>query len=128
MDEIALQSHIRLAVSEHLGGVVWRNNVGACQDKTGRVIRYGLCNESAALNERIKSSDLIGIVPTVIQPHHVGHRIGVFTAIECKKPGWHQTPGDKRAAAQGAYHDIVRSHGGRAGFAASVDDVWRLLS
>ncbi len=128
MDEASLQNHIRLAISQQAQGVVWRNNVGACKDQSGRMIRYGLCNDSKQLNEEIKSSDLIGITPIVIMPHHVGRRIGVFTAIEVKDPQLKLSYVDKRVKAQQKYIDIVRNLGGFAGFAQSVDDIWGILS
>ena len=92
-NEAVVQQQVQLAMAR-LGAQIWRNNSGACTDDTGRLIRYGLGNSSAALNAAIKSSDLIGITPVQIQPYHVGQTFGVFTAIEVKKPGWHLTPGD----------------------------------
>jgi len=111
----------------NMGRNLWRNNVGACQDQTGRLIRYGLVNDSKEMNERIKSSDWIGITPIIIMPYMVGRRIGVFTAVETKRGGWYLTPGDKRGHAQAAFHDIVRADGGLAGFAQSVDDYERII-
>lgn len=108
-------------------GVSWRNNVGACIDNTGRMVRYGLCNDSKQLNEKIKSSDEIGITPTLIMPHHVGKVFGVFTALEYKEEDWKFRPSDKRAVAQLRYHDIVRAHGGFAGFAQSNADILRII-
>ena len=35
--------------------LLWRNNVGALSDKDGRFVRYGLANDSQAVNKRIKS-------------------------------------------------------------------------
>ena len=72
-------------------------------DQTGRLIRFGLGNESPALNKVWKSSDLIGILPVLVQPSHVGKTLGVFLAVETKKPGWRLTPGDKRGQAQAAF-------------------------
>jgi len=99
-----------------LGGHAWRNNVGACRDDTGRQIRYGLANTSAEMNKKIKSSDVIGITPVLIQPHHIGQTLGVFTALECKPSNWRWLPSDQRAPAQKAFHDIVKESGGFAGF------------
>ena len=124
--EAAVQNHVRLNIANG-GGVVWRNNVGACKDEAGRMIRYGLCNESKQLNERIKSSDLIGIVPVLIQPHHVGRVMGIFTAIECKAPDWRMTPSDSRAEAQARFHKIVKDIGGYAGFVRNQTEMWELL-
>ncbi len=128
MNEAALQSHVRLAFADI--GPVWRNNSGACEDKTGRLIRYGLGNDSKQLNDKIKSSDLIGITPVVawLPSANAWVKLGVFTALEIKAPGWHQTPGDKRAEAQAKFHDIVRDVGGFAGFVTDVRDIQRIIN
>ena len=99
--ESNIQREIMLACSAQ-GDTVWRNNVGkgwvAPPDRTtfapkrmtitinrGDVvlrepyrITWGLCPGS---------SDLIGIRPVVITPEMVGQTIGVFVALEVKKPG-----------------------------------------
>ena len=120
--EAAILQAIRNDAANH-GLDLWRNNSGAFQDASGRYIRYGLANDSAELNERVKSSDLIGIRPLLITPEWVGHVVGVFTAIETKATGWRP---DKRSKAQQAFHDIVRKDGGFAGFAASVEEFRRI--
>lgn len=124
--ETVVQQQARLAMAR-LGAQIWRNNSGACTDDTGRLIRYGLGNDSAQLNAEIKSSDLIGCTPTLIQPHMVGYHLGVFTALEIKPSGWHQTPGDKRALAQARFHDIVRQACGFAGFVTDPADIDRII-
>lgn len=97
-------------------GPNWRNNVGVLQDINGRPVRFGLGNDSAKLNKEIKSSDLIAITPVVITPAHVGQTLGVFTAMETKKSDWIFSWKDERAVAQWRFHEIVRQHGGYAGF------------
>lgn len=124
--ETPAQQQVRLAMAR-MGAQMWRNNTGAFQDETGRWIRYGLCNDSKQVNERIKSSDLIGGVPITIQPHHVGQTFAILTAIECKRPGWHLTPGDKRGQAQQRFIDLVVGIGGFAGFVTGPDDLARIL-
>lgn len=110
------------------GSQNWRNNSGAFQDDKGRWIRYGLANDSKKLNSEIKSSDLIGITPTIIEPWMVGYSLGVFTAMEIKEPGWHLTPGDKRGQAQSRFHDLVRQACGFAGFVTDpAQDVPRII-
>lgn len=113
--EAAVQQLIRLEASR-VGARIWRNNVGACKDETGRMIRYGLCNDSAALNKRIKSHDLIGIRPVLITPAHVGHTIGQFISREVKAPGWTYR-GTEREVAQLAWTNMITSLGGDACFA-----------
>lgn len=105
-----------------------RNNVGACQDQTGRLIRYGLMHESAKQNAQIKSSDYIGLTPVRCFVDGIGlTTLGVFTAIETKASDWRFSQSDKRALAQQAFIDMVRSYGGFGGFATGPDDVRRIL-
>ena len=124
--EDVVQQRIRLMIGG-AGMTPMRNNVGACQDQTGRLIRYGLMNDTKDLNEKFKSSDLIVPRPMLITQEWVGHVVGVFAAIECKETGWKLTPGDKRGQAQKNFHDLIRAAGGFAGFATSVDDAREIL-
>lgn len=126
MNEAAVQSHTRLALARS-GALVWRNNTGACEDKSGRIIRYGLANDSQQLNARIKSSDLIGITPVTITQDMVGKTVGIFTAVECKHSGWHLTPGDARGQAQERFLALVRSVGGIGAFVNDPAQVVGLL-
>ena len=121
MKETPVSQRVQLEAAQ-IDVLLMRNNVGACQDATGRVIRYGLMNESAKVNERVKSSDLIGITPVVIHAGYIGMTLGVFTAVETKRSDWQFVHSDERAVAQMAFHDIVRRHGGFAGFARSPEE------
>ena len=125
-NEAVVQQQVRLAMAR-LGAQVWRNQSGAMEDKTGRIVRFGLSNDSAALNAAIKSADLVGITPMTVQAHHVGRTVGVFTALEVKRPGWHLTPGDKRGQAQKRFLDIVVGVGGMAGFVTDPADLANIL-
>lgn len=126
MRESAIASHIRLAAAQ-AGLELWRNNNGAFKDDTGRVIRYGLCNDSPALSKRVKSSDFIGITPMIVTHAMLGNIIGVFTAIETKPSDWVFSDKDERAVAQAAFHDIVNKAGGFAGFARNVEEFKRIV-
>lgn len=121
--ESGVQQDIRLAAPMH-GAILWRNNVGACQDGSGRFIRFGLANDSAQLNKEIKSSDLIGIQPVVITLDMVGQTVGVFISIECKKEGW-TYKGTAREVAQNRWLSIVAEHGGYGMFANGAGDIWK---
>lgn len=116
--ETAVQQAIRLAVQDR-GGRVWRNNVGAAQDPSGRWVRYGLANDSKAVNDRLKSADLIGVLPVTIGPEHVGHTVGQFVSIECKAPGWTYS-GTDRETAQRNWQILIQSLGGYADMTGST--------
>lgn len=120
--EAAGQQRIRLAAPAH-GVRLWRNNVGACTDDRGNHIRYGLANESTAMNRAVKSADLIGITPVTITPAMVGGSLGVFTSIECKRPGW-QYKATAREQAQLSWAQLVIGLGGFAQFATDPGDIW----
>ncbi len=90
-----IQAEIMLALSK-AGCLVWRNNTGALQDKTGRLVRYGLCKGA---------SDIIGVCPD-----------GRFLAVEVKTTKGRLTEDQERFIA------AVRRSGGRAGVARCVDD------
>lgn len=125
MRESAVTSHILLAAAK-AGVDLWRNNVGVAFNPEGQPVRFGLLNDSSKVNEKIKSSDWIGITPVFITPEMVGTVVGVFTAVETKAEGWKFSPNDKRAVAQKAFHDIVRKAGGFAGFATSVAEMLKI--
>jgi hypothetical protein len=109
------QSVVRLEASEK-GIKLFRNNVGALKDERGRLVRYGLGNDSPALNEVMKSADLVGIRPVVILQHHVGRTFGQFVSREIKAPNWQYT-GAGREPAQLAWANLINACGGDAAFA-----------
>lgn len=109
------QSLIRLRAAE-LGMHLWRNNVGALEDKRGIPVRYGLANESKKQNKELKSGDLIGWEPVLIKPEMVGQWIARFLSVEVKEELWVYT-GDEHEQAQLAWAQLVNSRGGRALFA-----------
>lgn len=112
--EAAVQTQLRLEASRQ-GMRLFRNNVGACKDENGRIIRYGLCNESKQLNAKVKSSDMIGIRPVLITPDMVGQMIGQFVAYEVKRGNWRYT-GTAREEAQRTFIELIVSMGGYGRF------------
>ena len=125
--ESVVQQHTRLEFARI--GPMWRNNSGACTDQTGRLVRYGLGNDSAKINSEIKSSDLIGITPVAafVPSLNRWQTLGVFTALEVKAEGWTMRPGDERATAQAKFHDIVRAAGGYAGFVTDPSQIYSII-
>lgn len=120
--EAAIQQEIRLAAGRN-SAILWRNNNGACQSADGRLIRYGLANDSAQINRRYKSSDLIGVTYRIITPDMVGRAIGQITSIEVKAEGW-QYRGTEREQAQARWMELIRQWGGLATFATGPEDIW----
>ena len=117
--EAAVQTRVRLDASKE-GGRLWRNNVGATQTPEGSFIRYGLANESSAINKRCKSSDLVGIRPVVVTSEMVGGVFGLFVAREVKRGGWSYT-GTAREKAQLNFLSLVSAMGGDARFTTGED-------
>jgi len=111
----AFATSLMLLEASRKGVRLWRNNVGALQDKTGRVVRYGLANESARLNAVLKSSDYIGWRTVRITPQHVGMAIGQAVLREVKAPGWNYT-GQGREPAQLAFLNMGAEAGCDAAF------------
>lgn len=114
------QQRVRMQAAR-AGAYAWRNNVGATPakcpdcDAPQRPVRYGLANDSAKVNAKIKSSDLILAVPRKITPDDVGSVIAQFGSVECKAPGW-QWRGNERERAQLAWITLVNRCGGYACF------------
>lgn len=108
--EARVQGEARLLASK-MGWRLFRNNVGVLKDERGVPVRYGICNDSPAMNKRIKSSDLIGIRPVVITPDMVGSTIGQFVAREVKRAGW-KYKGTEHEEAQLAFGTLVIGLGG----------------
>lgn len=113
--ETDVQTGVRVEASKK-GLRLWRNNLGAVYTEDGRFIRYGLANDTKQMNEKIKSSDLIGIRPVTVEQRDVGRVIGQFVAREVKAGSWNYS-GTKREEAQLNFLNLVLSLGGDAAFA-----------
>ncbi len=110
--EARVLSEVRLRAAE-LGYRLFRNNVGQLLDKDGRPVRFGLANDSKALNATLKSGDLIGFETLTITPDMVGQRIARFLSVEVKAEDWRPDNSD-RYAAQLRWVELVNNAGGRA--------------
>lgn len=118
MSEAFVQSVIRRDAHQH-GLKLFRNNVGVLKNEEGRPVRYGLGNDSPALNRALKSGDLIGWrrrLITVADIPDGGLLIAQFASIECKPVGWAYHPNDAHEAAQARWADLVNREGGHAYF------------
>lgn len=113
--ESYVQSLVRLEAGRK-GLKLWRNNVGVLTNaETGQPVRYGLANDSPALNRTLKSGDLIGWRPLVITPALVGAKVAQFVSRECKRPSWSYSATD-REKAQLRWAEVVNADGGDAAF------------
>jgi hypothetical protein len=93
---------------------LWRNNCGSLQDKTGRWVKFGIANPGG--------SDLIGFRTITVGPEHLGKRLAIFAAVECKS-----TSGRIRPKQQ-VFIDNVKKCGGLAGVARSVEEAKKVLT
>lgn len=99
-NETNLVQAIRLGTADI--AVLFRNNTGRLQDKSGRLVQFGLCKGS---------SDLIGW----------RHSDAKFIGLEIKLPGKKPTP------EQINFITAIRKNGGLAGVATSVDEARRVI-
>ena len=123
--ESEIQQLIQIEAAKH-GCLLMRNNSGAMKDETGRLVYFGLGNLSK--NQKTKSSDLVGITTITITPDMVGRKIGVFTAVEVKKEGWSPKKLNEREEYQFNFIQWVKSRGGFAGFASTVDSIKDIIA
>lgn len=149
--ESVVQSEIRQRAGSR-GVLLWRNNRGAMEDPTnGRIVRFGLGNDSPQVDRRLKSSDLVGQITELhFVPGHGGgyeDKIARPVHVECKAEGWRfpdawrgstpdeiersRAPADaalRRTLAQWRWLYIHHQGGALAGFAQSVADFDRILT
>jgi hypothetical protein len=114
--EAQVQADVRLR-APYLRMHLFRNNNGVLKDASGRPVRYGLANDSKALNKKVKSADLIGGTEVTITPDMVGKTLLVFTSVETKPEDFNGPSGDaerERYEAQVAWANFINSIGGRA--------------
>jgi len=116
--EARVQSQVRLAAPA-AGFRLFRNNVGALMDDRGVPVRYGLANDSKKLNEKLKSSDLIGWRRLPITQAMVGGVVAQFASFETKHAAWTYS-GDAHEVAQQRWLSLVAADGGYAKFVSSA--------
>lgn len=111
--EASVQADIILRAFQ-LGFTLWRNNSGVAREEH-RHVRFGLGNESAKINKRWKSGDLVGIGPN-----------GRFLMVEAKESDWIYQATEREVAQANAIND-VNKHGGIAFFCTSVEEFETIL-
>ncbi len=112
MTESKIQSEI-MAACNKAETRAWRNNIAKLQVR-GRWVNFGIPGKGG--------SDLIGFHTMTIEPRHVGQKVAVFLAIECK------TETGKASPEQKNFIEFVRSRGGIAGIARSASDAVKLIN
>lgn len=117
--EAFVQRDVRVEAAQK-GIALFRNNVGAGKLASGNFVRFGLGNDSPAVNAVVKSGDLIGLRPVLITPAHVGTIVGQFVSRECKREAWQFNPVDERDAAQLRWATFINARGGDAAFVQKV--------
>ncbi len=120
--EARVQSLVRLAAPSK-GMQLFRNNVGALIDDRGVPVRYGLANDSKALNRNLKSSDLIGWRSIIIEPGHVGQKVAQFVSLECKEASWKPRANDEHEQAQARWLTLVLAAGGYGRFVTGPESL-----
>ena len=118
--ESNIQARIRLQAA-HDSVLLMTNKSGALTAENGRLIRFGLGHDSAAVNEKQKSADLVGIKPLLITQAMVGQIVGQFIAIECKTASFRGSSDTARSLAQERWLQTIIRYGGVGGFASSVE-------
>ena len=116
--EAHVMSLVRLEAAKK-GMYLWRNNVGAGVLQDGSYLRWGLGNDSKALNVVLKSADLIGIRKHQVTAADVGRTLGIFVSRECKKIGWRYSASPEELA-QLRWAALIESMGGDAQIVTGV--------
>lgn len=111
--EKEIQSGIMVALS-NAHCLIWRNTIGMLKDAKGHFIRYGIGGAGG--------SDLLGYLPIHITADMVGRKMGIFVAVEVKRPGKKPTPEQEN------FLRVVRENGGLAGMATSVEEALSIIN
>lgn len=107
------QSLVRLEAAQKRNIYLFRNNVGAMASDTGSFLRYGLANDTPAMNAAVKSADLIGFRSKLITSGDVGTVVAQFVSREVKHATWHWR-GTPEEQAQLKWAALINTHGGDA--------------
>lgn len=123
MNESSIQAQILNAMCQ-AGAYALRVNSGTFWG--GKVLAHTgdklvLQNPTKVMGAPAGTSDIIGCKTITITPAMVGKQIGVFTAVEVKRPG------EKPRENQSKYLEVMRRRGAMVGVARSPEDAVRIL-
>ena len=124
MKESDIQNQILIELSKQ-GTVAFRINAGsfwAGEIMSNKDNMLLMKNPRKVQGAPEGTSDIIGVTSVMITTEMVGTRVGVFTAIEVKKPGQNPKPHQVNFLSQ------MRSRGALAGVARSPEDAVRILN
>ena len=138
LHENNIQNNIRLDCSKYTNRI-FRNSVGTgyaphcvhaalnkINDKeTRKRVEAELNKGLITYGFGVGSSDLIGIQAIKITPDMINSIVGVFTAIEVKDPDHKTKP--VLLKKQNNFIKLIKSLGGRGGFATSSDEAESIL-
>ena len=113
LKETNVEKNIQLELSKHKCRL-WKNVRGLFYDKQGNPRQVGVGPNGG--------SDLLGYTILEIEPHMVGRKIAVFTAVEVK-----QGTG-RPSKEQKDFVERVRLDGGKAGVAWNNEDAIEIIS
>jgi hypothetical protein len=122
--------NVKLRANE-LGCRLYKNNTGVAYNSENRPVFFGLGNEGKKGDDDIRTPDWIGWRNTIITQEMVGKSLPIFVAIDAKKVGFKQKiqyPVSSREHGQQKFFNIVDRFNGINGFAATAEDVDRIIN
>jgi len=133
MSEKNVQNETKLLVGGDKNTRIFRNNVGMAY--TGKLVKSPSSNKYLLLDPKpIKfglangSADLIGIRKIQITDDMVDEYVGIFVAIEEKKPEWNENKKlTKHESEQKNFLDMIKKFGGIAFFSTSAKAALRKI-
>lgn len=120
LSEAGVQSRVRLEAAQK-DVRLFRNNSGAGQLVNGSFVRWGLANDSEAINKNFKSPDLIGWRKRLIVAADIDTYMGQCVLRECKPSNWKYDPTRERDVAQLNFLTMAATDGCDAAFATTAD-------
>jgi hypothetical protein len=136
VSENAVKAKIKLALGGNGKTVLFPNPTGI--GVVGQIVPFNFGDKSAAVNNPRYISFGLGSIPgakkggefpdfigwheTTITPEMVGLNVAIFTGIEVKRPNKKPTEGQQKKI------NLIRSRGGLAGCARSVEEAQEIIN